>query len=747
MPASASAIRAGRAFVELFAEDSALVRTLKANEKRLKDFANNIRNVGLGLAGVGAAIIAPLAVAAKTFANVGDSLDEMSQRTGVSVESLSQLQFGLDLAGSSLEGFEKAVRKQQKTLAEAAGGSKSAQKAFTDLGLDWKQLQQLSPEEQFLAVADAISRIDDPGQRAAAALEVFGRGGAELLPLLTMGADGINKLKAEADGLGLTMSTKNAQAAAAFSDAMDTVAKVVRQIVITIGGALAPVLTQVGQQFIAGLTAVQAWVAANQQVVNVVAAVAAGAVALGTALAGLGVATSALGSGIGVVAGAFTAVNSLLGGAIAVVGALASPIGLLVAGLAALAAATIDWSGAWTSIKDFGASALETLAGGFSAVQQAAQPVFESIASHAADLWQRLQPIVELVTGALTSAWQSVADAATAVFGWIGEQIDANRAVIVEWGTLLVEVFRNATEGVIALWNGIVDAANTALTWINEQWQNLFGQTFTESLATAFGWFANFIRDVLDMLSLLTTNWSLTWELAKNAAGTALFFVLDLVPKTANAIIGVIRGAADAVGELIAAIATGDFDAIGARMATLFAEAFQDQMSQETPFTGILADFKRERDQLLAQMEAERERLRADRAAQDAASRPATAPGIGARPTLPTVPQPVPQPPAEEQKQSDKLKEIIDQLDNLNGATRDVEAAAKKSAGDAADLLAVGTREAAEAILRHEAGRDRDRQDRIQRDQLAEQRKATRALEDIDRNLRNAATLAVANLA
>ena len=37
---------------------------------------------------------------------------------------------------------------------------------------------------------------------------------------------------------------------------------------------------------------------------------------------------------------------------------------------------------------------------------------------------------------------------------------------------------------------------------------------------------------------------------------------------SAHAIIGVIRGAADAVGELIAAIATGDFDAIGARMAT-----------------------------------------------------------------------------------------------------------------------------------------------------------------------------------
>jgi hypothetical protein len=47
---------------------------------------------------------------------------------------------------------------------------------------------------------------------------------------------------------------------------------------------------------------------------------------------------------------------------------------------------------------------------------------------HAADLWQRLQPVVQLVTGVLTTAWQSVADAATAVFGWIGQQIDANGA-------------------------------------------------------------------------------------------------------------------------------------------------------------------------------------------------------------------------------------------------------------------------------------------------------------------------------
>ncbi|RIK72134.1 MAG: hypothetical protein DCC68_26735 [Planctomycetota bacterium] len=731
MPASASAIRAGRAFVELFADDSQMVRVLKSAEKRLKNFGAAIRNVGLGLAGIGSAITAPLALAAKTFSNVGDVFDKMSQRTGLAVESLSQLAFVFSQSGSSLEDFEKGFRKLQQNMGEAASGSKTAQDAFAAIGVDFQKLLALSPEEQFFAVAEAISRIEDPALQTSAAMDLLGRGGAALLPTMQMGASGIREMMQQADQLGRTMSGPTAKSAAALNDALDALNRVWQAIVLTVGAAVAPAITEFSTQATAVAAQVRAWIADNQQLVTTLGAVGVGLTAAGTALAGIGVSVSALGSGIGLVAKAFTSFNALLTGAGALLGVLTSPIGLLVAGLAALAAATVDWSGAWASIKEVGANALETLTGGFSAVHQAAQPVFESIASHAADLWQRLQPIVELVTGALTSAWQSVADAATAVFGWIGQQIDANRAVIQEWGTLFVEVWRNAAEGAIALWGGIVDAASTALGWISEQWQNLFGQTFTESLATAFGWFAGFVRDVLAMLSLLTTNWSLTWELAKNAAGTALFFI---------------RGAADAVGELIAAIATGDFDAIGARMATLFAEAFQDQMSQETPFTGILEDFKRERDELIAQMQAERDRVRADRAAQDAASRPATTPGVGARPALPGAPPPVPQPPAEEQKQSDKLKEIIDQLDALNGATRDVEAAAKKSAGDAADLLAVGTREAAEAILRHEAGRDRDRQDRVQRDQLAEQRKATRALEDIDRSLRNTAMLAVANL-
>ena len=67
MAGSSDAIRAGRAFVELFADDSKLVRRLRRAEKRLKGFGNRIRNMGLKIAGLGAAMLAPLADAAKAI--------------------------------------------------------------------------------------------------------------------------------------------------------------------------------------------------------------------------------------------------------------------------------------------------------------------------------------------------------------------------------------------------------------------------------------------------------------------------------------------------------------------------------------------------------------------------------------------------------------------------------------------------------------------------------------------------------
>jgi len=59
---NSNSIRAGRAFVELFADDSKLVRGLRRAEKRLKAFGDRIRNFGLKIAGAISAVTAPLGV-------------------------------------------------------------------------------------------------------------------------------------------------------------------------------------------------------------------------------------------------------------------------------------------------------------------------------------------------------------------------------------------------------------------------------------------------------------------------------------------------------------------------------------------------------------------------------------------------------------------------------------------------------------------------------------------------------------
>src|SRR5689334_7046053 len=94
------------------------------------------------------------------------------------------------------------VKHLQRTLDDAAQGSEHAMKALAALGLSYQRLAGAAPDEQFIAVAEAVSRIQSPTRQAAAAIDVFSmRAGQAMLPTLKLGADGIRKLTDEADRL------------------------------------------------------------------------------------------------------------------------------------------------------------------------------------------------------------------------------------------------------------------------------------------------------------------------------------------------------------------------------------------------------------------------------------------------------------------------------------------------------------------------------------------------------------------
>ena len=91
--ANARGIRAGAAYVELFVNDSKLVRGLTQASKKLKAFGDAITGWGQKMTAIGAAVTAPLLGSAKAFAEMGDRIAKASARTGVSVETLSELAY------------------------------------------------------------------------------------------------------------------------------------------------------------------------------------------------------------------------------------------------------------------------------------------------------------------------------------------------------------------------------------------------------------------------------------------------------------------------------------------------------------------------------------------------------------------------------------------------------------------------------------------------------------------------------
>jgi hypothetical protein len=344
-------IRAGAAYVEIFTDDSAFVRGLRNASRKFKAFGAGLSSVGAGAADLGARImavgtaaVAGFGAAGKTFANMGEQLTKMSQRTGVSVESLSELGYAASQSGIEMDAVEKSLRLMQKAVVAAAKGSKKAGDALAYLGLSVADLDGLAPEDQFKLIGDRLSKVADPTIRAASAMAVFGRSGTAILPMLARGAAGINELQAEARRLGLTISTTDAAAGEKLNDTFERVWMMVRRAIFGIGAAIGPVLMDVLARIQEVVAEGMRWVNANRALIASVLKLAVGVAAVGAGLlvAGkiLAYSFGAIVSGLGAAMGI---ASTVLGAVGAAVGFLLSPIGLVTAAVVGLGA-YIVWS-------------------------------------------------------------------------------------------------------------------------------------------------------------------------------------------------------------------------------------------------------------------------------------------------------------------------------------------------------------------------------------------------------------------
>ena len=138
----------------------------------------------------GIAAFGGLATMAQNLVNVGDELWTLHERTGLAVEDLSKFQGAAEQSGTSLEAVAKGITKINKSL----GLNDKNADILRQLGIDTK-----NATTAMLGLADVFAGIEDPATKSALAIQLFGKSGAELVPLLSQG-------RAEIEGMSTAIT-------------------------------------------------------------------------------------------------------------------------------------------------------------------------------------------------------------------------------------------------------------------------------------------------------------------------------------------------------------------------------------------------------------------------------------------------------------------------------------------------------------------------------------------------------------
>lgn len=283
--AAASGVRAGQAYVELSVSDSKLMKGLRAAAAQVKDFGAGMATIGFGLLALGAGIVAPLIAAAKSFADAGDALGKLQDKTGLGIDGLNGLVEAARQADVPIEELSASMGHLQKSI---GGGSKETEAAFTRLGTSAEELKSKSPEAALALLADRLMQVTDLNEKGAIAMTIFGKSGAQLLPVLAAGSKGLNDAANAARESGTAMSQSGLDAAKRLDDGFKSLEGSAMNLRNALGEALESGLIKMINGLKEAGDAVARWVAANPEQVQAIFNTGIAVGALGAAMIALG---------------------------------------------------------------------------------------------------------------------------------------------------------------------------------------------------------------------------------------------------------------------------------------------------------------------------------------------------------------------------------------------------------------------------------------------------------------------------
>ena len=353
-----------RAKVDGLAQIDGLTRSLdKANNQAsglsgaFSKLGGMAKTAGVAIAGLGAAAVGGLAVLGKNAIDAADNLNDLSQRTGVGVETLSKFGAAAEDSGSSIEEVAKAMGKLSKGIVDPAS---KANEALRSIGVSSTDSagKIRSVDAVMLDIADKFSKLPDGAEKTALAMEIFGKSGANLIPMLNGGREAMSQYSA-------TITTEMAQAADKFNDAINMImrelagpfnqaitaalpyiAQLAEQLGAALPGAiqtLVPILTG----FLGVLTQIGQWFATltpqQQGFVAGAAALTVAFIALAPAITAIITVLTAFGPLVAGIAAAIVGIPAVIAGWAGAIGPLIAALGTLGPALVAVFTGPVGW--------------------------------------------------------------------------------------------------------------------------------------------------------------------------------------------------------------------------------------------------------------------------------------------------------------------------------------------------------------------------------------------------------------------
>lgn len=243
---------AGSIIIDLLMRTATLETDSKRAAKALNQLKKEAKEVGAAISLAFAGVAASSVAMVKSSIDAMDEMSKMAQKTGTSVEALSALAYAGDLSDVSLQDLGSALVKLSKNMSDAAMGTGEAMKGFDALGISVKNADGSlkSSDAVLAAVANKFAGFKDGAEKTALAVNLFGKAGAQLIPLLNSGAAGLDELRAEAVRLGVVLDTETSKAAELFNDNLTRMAAGVRGVANVAAAEMLPALNDVSQMFV-----------------------------------------------------------------------------------------------------------------------------------------------------------------------------------------------------------------------------------------------------------------------------------------------------------------------------------------------------------------------------------------------------------------------------------------------------------------------------------------------------------------